>query len=42
VALVTKTFDNNMFYQIEALPYQIIVLETKKKWQNNDVGRIID
>jgi hypothetical protein len=40
VALVTRILDKGRYCQIEALPNQIIVMETEKVWKNNDVGRI--
>jgi hypothetical protein len=40
VALVTSSLKNGYIKQIEALPNQIMVMELKKKWNNNPVGRI--
>jgi len=40
VALVTSPLMNGYIKQIEALPNQIVVMELKKKWNNNSVGRI--
>jgi hypothetical protein len=40
VALVTTEIKNGYIQQIEALPNQLIVMELRKKWKNNSVGRI--